>query len=290
MYKKLLTDKLFVENPDLLISYEPPVMESSADEAVIKNIVGRLASTAVVKSAMTMLINAIHRAAGMEVPYERAPSKNKPSKTSTKAKYNISQASRIIEPTPQQTRRSESPDGGQDIDPIALLNLIEHGNKNPEPSDDETISYNEHLSPQRHPSKPQKQVRLPALSTGYILPSDSDSDPDQEYRTFAPLKKERKNRRGQRERQAIWLKKYGSAARHLNPGLKQERMAKIKEKAERKAQKSGGGETKETIVDPVPVVPKKVNDPHPSWVAKQKLREQQQAVMNSVRATKIVFE
>ena len=218
-----------MENPDMLISYEPPVRESSADEAVIKNIVGRLASTAVVKSTMTMLINAIHRAAGMEVPYERGPSKNKPSKTSTKAKDNISQGPKIQEPPPQQTRRSESPNDGQDIDPIALLNLIEQGNQNPEPSDDETISDTEHLSPQRHPSKPQKQVRLPALSTGYILPSDSDSDPDQEYRSFAPLKKERKNRRGQRERQAIWLKKYGSAAKHLNPELKEERMAKIKE-------------------------------------------------------------
>lgn len=291
VYKKLLTEKLFMENPELLSSHEPSLMESSVDEGVVKNIVGRLASTAAVKSTMTTLLNAIHRAAGIEVPYEPAPSKTKGLKTSTKANDNIPQISKIQNQVVQPSQRSESPDNSQEIDPIALLNLIEKGNQNPEPSDDDLISDGEAQSPQPPTSKPQRQVRLPALSTGYILPSDSDSDPDQEYRTFAPLKKERKNRRGQRERQAIWLKKYGGAARHLHPELKQQNLVKVTEKAERKAKKDDGSGNKETsILEPVPVMPpRKVNDPHPSWVAKQKLREQQKAVIHSAKATKIVF-
>lgn len=53
------------------------------------------------------------------------------------------------------------------------------------------------------------------------------------------------------------------------------------------------GEAGEASVAPVEAVaapPPKVNDPHPSWVAKQKLREQQQAVMHSAKAKKIVFD
>ena len=287
MYKKLQTDELFIGNPDLLSEHSPPVTEASSEDAVIKNIVGRLASTAAVKTTMTISLNAIHRAAGMEVPYEQAQSKLKGQKPlSTTAP----QSSKSQKSAPQ---RSESPaDDGRPIDPLALLNLIEKGNP---VSDSEFSEHDSQISdegqprPISPPSKPLKQSRLPALSTGYILPSDSESDPDQEYASFAPLKKERKNRRGQRERQAIWLKKYGSAAKHLHPELKQS-TSKSEDTKDKKTRRGVGGEPREAVETAIEPPAKKVNDPHPSWVAKQKLREQQQAVMHSAKAKKIVFD
>ena len=292
MYKKLQADELFIGNPDLLSEHSPPVMEVSSDDAVIKNIVGRLASTAAVKTTMTISLNAIHRAAGMEVPYEQAQSKPKGQKPlSSTAKNTAPQSSKSQKSAPQ---RSESPaDDGRPIDPLALLTLIEKGNP---PSDSEFSEHDSQISdedqprPTSPPSKPSKQSRLPALSTGYILHSDSESDPDQEYASFAPLKKERKNRRGQRERQAIWLKKYGSAAKHLHPELKQQSTSKSEDTKEKKTRRGVGGEPREPVATAIEPPAKKVNDPHPSWVAKQKLREQQQAVMHSAKAQKIVFD
>ncbi|KAK8210632.1 Bud-site selection protein [Phyllosticta capitalensis] len=61
---------------------------------------------------------------------------------------------------------------------------------------------------------PTKSTFIPSLSAvGYISGSDSDaSDPEDVDERVAPL---RKNRRGQRARQAIWEKKYGEKAAHV---------------------------------------------------------------------------
>ncbi|KAK4145547.1 Bud-site selection protein [Dichotomopilus funicola] len=56
--------------------------------------------------------------------------------------------------------------------------------------------------------KPTDSTFLPSLMGGYISGSESASDVD-----VAPP--ERKNRRGQRARQAIWEKKFGEKAKHL---------------------------------------------------------------------------
>ncbi|ORY29535.1 Bud-site selection protein [Naematelia encephala] len=80
------------------------------------------------------------------------------------------------------------------------------------------------------PAKPTKSAKvsnvhepitsstfLPTLSAGFTLGSD-DSDPDLEYDPdgiIGTSKPERKNRRGQRARQAIWEKKYGRGAKHV---------------------------------------------------------------------------
>ena len=55
--------------------------------------------------------------------------------------------------------------------------------------------------------KPTDSTFLPSLMGGYISGSESASDLDE-----APV---RKNRRGQRARQATWEKKYGEKAKHL---------------------------------------------------------------------------
>ncbi|KAI0483881.1 Bud-site selection protein [Xylaria cf. heliscus] len=84
-----------------------------------------------------------------------------------------------------------------------------------EASDDSDDSEDETLAP---PSKKVKAVKpvsfntgnstfLPSLMGGYISGSESASDVD-----IAPPT--RKNRRGQRARQAIWDKKYGEKAKH----------------------------------------------------------------------------
>ncbi|KAK4150569.1 Bud-site selection protein [Chaetomidium leptoderma] len=58
------------------------------------------------------------------------------------------------------------------------------------------------------PLRPTDSTFLPSLMGGYVSGSESASDVD-----VAPA--ERKNRRGQRARQAIWEKKFGEKAKHL---------------------------------------------------------------------------
>ncbi|KAK4032376.1 Bud-site selection protein [Parachaetomium inaequale] len=60
--------------------------------------------------------------------------------------------------------------------------------------------------------KPSDSTFLPTLMGGYISGSESASDID-----VAP---ERKNRRGQRARQALWEKKFGEKAKHLQEPAK----------------------------------------------------------------------
>jgi hypothetical protein len=141
------------------------------------------------------------------------------------------------------------------------------------------------------PEPARKRTVLPALSTGYIPASDSDSDPDEEFNSFAPTAKIRKNRRGQRERQGIWLKKYGSNARHLHPELKSDNkpVKEMKARPERVRPLVGSEGAGETMTE-TPKEVKKANDPHPSWTAKQNLREQQKTLANSVKPQKIVFD
>ncbi|KAL2119850.1 hypothetical protein VTJ04DRAFT_6811 [Mycothermus thermophilus] len=84
-------------------------------------------------------------------------------------------------------------------------------------SDNDSSSSGSRSPPAKRPAtSKQKEKRsgkaesvwaLPALMTGYISGSESASEIDE-----APV---RKNRRGQRARQAIWEKKYGDKARHL---------------------------------------------------------------------------
>ncbi|KAK4238468.1 Bud-site selection protein [Achaetomium macrosporum] len=61
-------------------------------------------------------------------------------------------------------------------------------------------------------SKPTDSTFLPTLMGGYISGSESASDVD--------IGPPRKNRRGQRARQAIWEKKYGEKAKHLQKPAK----------------------------------------------------------------------
>lgn len=89
----------------------------------------------------------------------------------------------------------------------------------PSPSPSLSLSPSPSLPHSTHPPKPPKPAPtttqttfLPALTSGYF--SGTDSDPplsDTEPSAAAP----RKNRRGQQERRAIWEKKFGLGAKHL---------------------------------------------------------------------------
>ncbi|KAI0966151.1 Bud-site selection protein [Xylaria arbuscula] len=98
----------------------------------------------------------------------------------------------------------------------ASLDDISLSSEESDDSDDSEDSEDETLAP---PSKKVKAVKpvsfetgnstfLPSLMGGYISGSESASDVD-----VAPAA--RKNRRGQKARQAIWEKKFGEKAKHL---------------------------------------------------------------------------
>lgn len=250
----------------------------------MRNLVGRLGSSAVVKSTMTTCLNLIYRAAGLPVLSQKPTPKTKGPDRTRRINDNGKIKSTLQEP-PHPTRLEALSDEDETENHIAVEYSSNAGDDDHSDGDSEggtrevaTII----KSRARSPKPPKKITVLPSLSTGYIPASDS-SDPDEEYASFAPLQKVRKNRRGQRERQAIWSKKYGSNARHLQPKPKEEKISKSEDTNDSRAVGAAG-------TSEAPVVAAKVNAPHPSWVAKQKLREQQKAIMTSAKPAKIVFE
>ena len=238
-------------------------------EALTKNLVGRLNSAAVVKTAVNTALNSTRRAAGIEVPFERPPSK----KILSKQKDSISQISKQISSSVSQSQKSPLPKPlilkTNDVTSNSCIDNSEDEDEVPQ-SEAQLINHIPPPSLSPSPDPPKQPTFLPSLYSGYISASDS-SDPDDEISSFGPLQKVRKNRKGQRERQGIWLKKYGKDARHLHPELQPE-----------KPKEEGTGTRIESKEGPKEI--------HPSWLAKQKLREQQKLIINSHQAKKIVFE
>ncbi|WVQ94448.1 hypothetical protein IAU59_001527 [Kwoniella sp. CBS 9459] len=82
---------------------------------------------------------------------------------------------------------------------------------------------------------------LPSLATGFTRGDEDDSDPDMDYDPDGVIGKQgvvRKNRRGQRARQAIWEKKYGKNAKHVVKARTEEE-TKSAHKAQREFDKRG---------------------------------------------------
>ncbi|KAK4126845.1 Bud-site selection protein [Parathielavia appendiculata] len=148
--------------------------------------------------------------------------------------------------------------------------------------------------------KPTDSTFLPSLMGGYISGSESASDVD-----VAP--QSRKNRRGQRARQAIWEKKYGNKAKHLqkpangrDAGWDLKRGAVDGDSKPWKRgirnpllDKSRGSGANETELGP----PKKEPPPrkrddagplHPSWEAKRLAKAKQQTA--AFQGKKITFD
>ncbi|KAK3292493.1 BUD22-domain-containing protein [Chaetomium fimeti] len=143
-----------------------------------------------------------------------------------------------MELDPMEITTDEEGGDDQDLDPMELTSDEEEGSSSEEEfngfsddeegqqssaSDDEAESDAESsassVSPPvkkakkaKGPLKPTDSTFLPSLMGGYISGSESASDID-----VAP---ERRNRRGQRARQAIWEKKFGEKAKHLQEPAK----------------------------------------------------------------------
>lgn len=135
---------------------------------------------------------------------------------------------------------------------------------------------------------------LPSLMGGYISGSESASDVD-----IAPP---RKNRRGQRARQAIWEKKFKAEAKHLHKQKKDQGWDPKRGAVEgaRTPWKRGianpfsrpaEGTRKEAAAPELPKKPRMADNQgplHPSWEAKKKAEEKLQNV--TFQGKKIKFD
>ncbi|EEB06230.1 BUD22 family protein [Schizosaccharomyces japonicus yFS275] len=122
--------------------------------------------------------------------------------------------------------------------------------------------------------KKENASTLPELMTGFIDPGEESVESDIEAEAGELLKPQRKNRRGQRARRAIWEKKYGKKANHVikkNEEFQKKREERQRKFEERKARyearmaRRGPEEKAKPAADDKPL--------HPSWEAKKKLRQ-----------------
>ena len=148
----------------------------------------------------------------------------------------------------------------------------------------------------------EEDAFLPSLHTGFI-PGDAWSDAEADYADTGgkgPAKSQRKNRRGQRERRAIWEKKYGRHANHLKLREKEPRKAREHRAPDRPTKRpkpmQASPPRQPRTQDPHPPSSSRVkpapppsNAPlHPSWIAKQRAKEAQHAA--KPQGTKVVFD
>lgn len=159
----------------------------------------------------------------------------------------------------------------------------------------------------KQPTMTGNSTFLPSLMGGYISGSESASDVD-----VAPP---RKNRRGQRERQAIWEKRYKDKAKHLNK--QQQSKGGVTWDPRRGAVEEGSKPWKRGIKSPFakqaatgagapphsvrpqgansePLRPRAKTKPqdtgplHPSWEARKKVKEKQETAV--FQGKKITFD
>jgi len=144
--------------------------------------------------------------------------------------------------------------------------------------------------------KPTDSTFLPTLMGGYVSGSESASDVD-----VAP---ERRNRRGQRARQAIWEKKFGEKAKHIvepkgrDSGWDLKRGAVggdakpwkqgIRNPLLNKSKGTGANETKPRK-EPAPRVRDDTGPLHPSWEARKAAKAKEQLTA-PFQGKKITFD
>ena len=178
-----------------------------------------------------------------------------------------------------------------------------------------------------HPAVSQKPAKsttfLPTLNGGYWSGSEN-SDASEVDDDGSSARKQRKNRRGQQERRAIWEKKFGARARHIqnqesgaairarDHGWDLKRGASEGNSRGRRGRgigmkgggrsKGGGGLRSGANSDPVNELKQrgksvqgsskgKAEAPlHPSWEAKKKAKEKTGNTVGAFQGKKIVFE
>ncbi|KAK7526204.1 Bud-site selection protein [Phyllosticta citriasiana] len=224
----------------------------------------------------------------------------------------------------------ENDDDEQQASDASLLEEEESEEEEQEEQEDAAIASPSRSASPEAPSKPSrtaaiaaaaptKSTFIPSLSAvGYISGSDSDgAEPEDIDEAVAPR---RKNRRGQRARQAIWEKKYGEKAAHVQKqqhkaktdrnagwdakrgatdGAGRGKGAKVGVKfgiAARGGPKSTVGKDSGTAANTTALGKRKVaahrddeGKLHPSWEAKKRLKEQASAKVQ-FQGKKITFD
>lgn len=165
--------------------------------------------------------------------------------------------------------------------------------------------------------KQKDKLALPALATGYYSGGESDSDVDKDE-VVQQATKVRKNRRGQRARQKIWEKKFGTGANHVKKEServksdKERKKLEFEERARKRMEKqkiideknlrrgyggykdmydrnnSGSSSNNNNRYDSPQPQADKPEKLHPSWEAKKKAEESLQNVKFSGK--KITFD
>ncbi|KAI0044398.1 Bud-site selection protein [Auriscalpium vulgare] len=153
----------------------------------------------------------------------------------------------------------------------------------------------------RAPSAPttagSQSTFLPSLSHGFIR-GDSDSDWSDGEAAIADVKT--KNRRGQRARRAIWEKKYGRGAKHLNVEHASTSRAPEQHGGPRVMRSVGRSTSHSQHRPPDNLAPPRKDDLqksnkdierplHPSWEAKRKLKERESGAIIASQNTRVVF-
>ncbi|BEJ12148.1 hypothetical protein CspHIS471_0206080 [Cutaneotrichosporon sp. HIS471] len=160
-------------------------------------------------------------------------------------------------------------------------------------------------APESKPTRKEKKGKadgsssmfLPSLAEGFAV-GDGDSDPDMdddEDGIIGNKKVVRKNRRGQRARQAIWEKKYGKGAKHVVKAQEEEEKKKRGPQGQRRDQGWGGRDSEAQTAHAAKPAPRtaapkpQAESLHPSWEA-ARLRKQGAVDKDAPKATKIVFD
>jgi hypothetical protein len=197
----------------------------------------------------------------------------------------------------------------------------EHSDKD-DLDDDEDDEDEDESSPQPNPpSASKKELFLPTLTEGGYI-SGSDSASDSEIEEFSKQIAPRKNRRGQKERQAIAERKYGWNANHLKKGSgKEVKNGGVEKSGGKPEDRNAGWDIKRGAVgeedkkgfgkkwssrdekpefkrddkagEPKVAEKKKRDDTgplHPSWVAKKAARSKEKQVMGKYEGKKVVFD
>ncbi|KAK8861364.1 hypothetical protein IAR55_002183 [Kwoniella newhampshirensis] len=155
-------------------------------------------------------------------------------------------------------RDDDSEDGNDSDDQEDTISLPKPSNKNAKPTSTPAADSKARKTNTKTQTSTKEQTTnlraadittslfLPSLATGFTRGDEGDSDPDDDYDPDGVIGGKtvvRKNRRGQRARQAIWEKKYGKGAKHVVKARQeeQEQARKSQEKAEVRARGRDSG-------------------------------------------------
>ncbi|QEU60782.1 Bud22 [Kluyveromyces lactis] len=191
------------------------------------------------------------------------------------------------------------------LDPTIDYNQVTDEEGKEEYSDDEDDEENSD-SDSGEPSNKKPKYNLPELMNGYISGDGEDDLDDKVARKQIAAVPVKKNRRGQRARQKIWEKKYGSQAKHVQRQLEKEhkeretrqqeyeqrqakreaKAAQLAEQQRKRVSQYNSQSSTSNIPPPQPVIT--ADKPiHPSWEAKKIAEEKQKNV--KFQGKKITF-